>query len=261
MSLDWGTKRKMMYTSVLLLIIGIAGTIFLWPYFNREPTCFDGKQNGIESGIDCGGSCHKVCSAEAYRLVTLWSRAFEVVPGKYNFMAYVENQNREAGIRKINYEFRAYDEKNIFLARREGSTFVSSNDRTAIFEAGIDTGNRKPERVDFTFTSVPVWSKITREQRNSLAISVEDKVLSNPFISPKLEANVINRTIKEINDLSVYVILYDKNNNVSNVSKTFIEKLPKNGEVPIVFTWPVPLLEEPTRIDIFPQVNIFDLGI
>lgn len=260
MALGWGTKRKLKYFLIVFGIFLIGAVIFLWPYFNRPPTCFDGKQNGDESGIDCGGSCAKVCTAEALRLVTLWSRAFEVVPGKYNLMAYIENQNREAGIRKIYYEFRAYDEDNIFLARREGSTFISSNDRTAIFEAGIDTGSRVPERVDFKFTTSPVWSKVTREQKNSLAVSVEDKVLTNPFDRPKLEADVVNRTINRIKNLDVYAILYDENDNVVNVSKTFIEDLPKNGKAPVVFTWPRPFEDQPARIDIFPQVNIFDLG-
>ncbi|MDQ5883096.1 MAG: hypothetical protein QG654_7 [Patescibacteria group bacterium] len=261
MSLDWSSKRKLGYLGAFLFaIIGIS-IFILWPYFNQEPTCFDRKQNGDEAGIDCGGSCLLTCSADTYKLVTLWSRAFPVTGGSYNLMAYVENQNREAGISKINYEFRVYDEENIFMARREGSTFITSNDRTAIFEGGIEAGNRKPSRVDFTFTSVPVWLKINREQRNALSVSVEDKALSNPFESPKINANVVNNTLRNIEDLDIFVVLYDEEDNVINVSKTFVENLPKNSKLPIVFTWPEPLSKNPSRVDIFPQVNIFELGI
>jgi hypothetical protein len=261
MSLDWSSKRKLGYLAVFLVVIFGAIFAIAWPYFNQDPTCFDRKQNGDETGIDCGGSCLLSCTAENYRLVTLWSRAFPVTDGNYNLMAYIENQNRESGIAKINYEFRAYDENNIFLARREGSTFVSSNDRTAIFEGGIEAGNRIPSRVDFTFTSVPVWLRINREQRNALSVSIEDKVISNVFDSPKVTANVVNNTLINIEGLDIFVILYDEQDNVINVSKTFVENLPKNSKYPIVFTWPESLSKNPSRVDIFPQVNIFELGI
>lgn len=261
MSLTWSSKRKLTYFSIVVGIILAGAFVMIYPYFNQEPTCFDAKKNGDESGVDCGGSCFRVCTAEAYRIVPLWARAFEVVPGKYNLMAYIENQNREAGIAKIGYEFRVYDENNIFLARREGTTFISSNDRTAIFEAGIEAGNRKPSRVDFTFTGAPSWVKINRDQRNSLAISVEDKVLTDALDAPKLRANVSNNTLINMRYLDVFAILYDENDNVLTVSKTLVEDLPKSKKVPVVFTWPKGLEKAPTRIDIFPQVNIFELGL
>lgn len=261
MSLVWSSKRKLGYLAGFLFAIFVIVTIVIWPYFNREPTCFDRKQNGDETGIDCGGSCLLSCTAENYRLVTLWSRAFPVTGGNYNLMAYIENQNRESGISKINYEFRAYDQENIFLGRREGSTFISSNDRTAIFEGGIEAGNRVPSRVDFTFTSAPVWIKVNRDQKNALAVSAEDKVVSNIFESPKVTANIVNKTLNNIENLDVFIVLYDEEGNVMNVSKTFVQNLPKNSKVPVVFTWPEPLEKNPSVVDIFPQVNIFELGI
>lgn len=260
MSLSWSSKRKLTYFSIVFFLLAFAGIIFLWPYFNREPTCFDRKQNGDETGIDCGGSCVLSCTAENYQLVTLWARAFPITGGNYNLMAYIENQNRESGVARINYEFRVYDEDNIFLGRRDGFTFITSNDRTAVFEPALVAGNRTPSRVDFTFTSVPVWLRVNRQQRNALSVSVEDKVVSNVFTSPKITANVVNNTLISMKNLDVVVILYDELENVINVSKTFITDLPKNSRVPVVFTWPEPLSKNPSRVDIFPQVNIFELG-
>lgn len=261
MSLSWGAKRQLGYLSIIILFIGIAGTILIWPYFNKEPTCFDGEKNGDESGLDCGGSCQKVCTAEALQLVTLWSRAFEVTPGKYNVMAYIENQNRESGIASMNYEFKMYDDNNIFIGRQTGATFITSNDRTAIFEPGIYAGNRVPKRVSFAFTSAPQWVKINREQKNALAVSSTDMVLSNPLSTPKLEANISNKTLNDLKNLDVYAILYDAEDNVMTASKTLIDYLPKNSKYGVVFTWPHPLPERPTRIDIFPQINVFELNL
>ena len=261
MSLSWGAKRQLFYLIIIIIMILVGVGVIVYPYFNREPTCFDGEKNGDESGLDCGGSCQKVCTAEALQLITLWSRAFEVTPGKYNVMAYIENQNRESGIREMNYEFKMYDDDNIFIGRQTGTTFITSNDRTAIFEPGIYAGNRVPARVSFTFTSPPQWVKINRDQKNALAVSSEDIVLSNPLTTPKLEANISNKTLNDLKNLDVYAVLYDANDNVMTASKTLIDYLPKDSKYGVVFTWPHPLAERPTRIDIFPQINVFELNL
>ena len=261
MSLSWSSKRKLFYFSIVFGAIVVALVILIYPYFNKEPTCFDKKMNGSESGIDCGGTCEKVCTQEALQLVTLWTAPFEVTPGKYNVMAYIENQNRESGIPAINYEFKLYDAENIFIGRTSGTTFITSNDRTAIFAPGVETGNRIPARATFQFTSFPTWLKISRDQRNALAVSAEDQLLSNPFDHPKLEAMIVNKTLTEMKNLEVFAILYDENDNVMNVSKTLIDVLPKNSKAPVVFTWPKPFAKRPTKIDIFPQVNVFELKI
>jgi hypothetical protein len=261
MSLSWGARKQIFYFAILAGAIIVAAVIVLYPHFNKEPTCFDGKMNGDEAGLDCGGACLKVCTAQAIPLVTLWARAFEVTPGKYNLLAYIENQNRESGVSAINYEFKVYDDNNIFIARASGTTFITPNDRTAIFAPGIQTGNRVPKRVSFNFTSVPTWQKVDRNQRNALTLSAENKKFTNLLSSPKLEAEISNKTLTEFKNVDVYVILYDEDDNVMNVSKTLIDILPKNGKAPVVFTWPYAFQKEPTRIDIFPQVDIFSTRI
>jgi hypothetical protein len=260
MSLDWGSKKKLSYLSVFILMMLIGIFILIFPYLNKAPTCFDGKQNGDETGVDCGGSCARVCTNQAYGLVNIWSRAFWVNNSNYNVMALIENQNTEAGVPLISYEFRIYDDKNIFLGRRQGTTFINSNDRSVVFESGFDFGNRRPVRVDFQFTNQPTWIRIDRRQRDALSIDVKDRVLSNQFESPRLEAIVVNNTLTDIKELDVYAILYDENENVLNVSKTYIPELMRASEYKIIFTWPRAFEKSPTRIDIFPQVNVFELN-
>ncbi len=260
MSLSWGAKRKILYFAIVFIAIVIGILIMLWPSLDKEPTCFDGKMNGAESGIDCGGACAKVCTPEALQLVTLWARAFKVEDGTYNLMAYVENQNRESGVPMMAYEFKVYDDKNIFIGRTSGTTFVTSNDRTAVFAPSFDAGNRIPGRVTFEWTSAPTWIKVDRNQKNALAVSADKKTISNMLGAPKLEAVIVNNTLNELKDLDVYAILYDESGNVITVSKTLIERLEKTGTAPVVFTWPEPLVARPARIDIFPQINIFELS-
>jgi hypothetical protein len=94
--------------------------------------------NGTESGVDCGGSCRLYCSAQVSAPVVLWSRIFPISGSKYNLIAYVENQNIDAAVPDINYEFRVYDTEGKLIGRREGHTFIPPNQRFGIFEAHFD---------------------------------------------------------------------------------------------------------------------------
>jgi hypothetical protein len=123
------------------------------------------------------------------------------------------------------------------------------------------TGNRVPARVSFEWKSVPTWQKVNRTQKNALALSTENIVLSNPLETPKLEASIVNKTLNDLRALDVYAILYDESGNVITASKTLVDFLAKETSSPVVFTWPQALRERPARIDVFAQVNVFGLSL
>ena len=112
--MSWALKRQIFYIIILFIFFGIFAFLVSYPYLNKEPTCNDKKQNGNETGIDCGGSCILVCTFEVDKLSVLWSRTFPIVPGRYNAVAYVENQNTNTAIYKIKYRFRFADKDNIY---------------------------------------------------------------------------------------------------------------------------------------------------
>ncbi|MEK9185206.1 MAG: hypothetical protein AAB863_00365 [Patescibacteria group bacterium] len=48
----WASRRKAVYFwSVVLTLTAVSFGIF-WKYWYKAPTCFDGLQNGDETGID-----------------------------------------------------------------------------------------------------------------------------------------------------------------------------------------------------------------
>jgi hypothetical protein len=163
--MDWSTRRKMGCFSFVGIIIAIVLAYFVYIFFIKTtPTCFDGIQNQDERGIDCGGICTLVCTADAKTIVPIWSRVFNTAGDVHSVVAYVENQNITAGVKKIGYEFRIYDDQNILAGEPiSGTTFIGPNDKTAIFASPIKTGNRIPKNVFFKFTTAPEW--ITTSER------------------------------------------------------------------------------------------------
>ena len=239
---------------VLAILVGyVAYKVF----FAVEPTCFDSKQNQDERGIDCGGICARVCPRDAKTIVPLWSRVFQVTPGVYSAVAYVENQNRTAGVAAINYEFRAYDADNILAAEPvTGTAFIGPNERTAIFASPIKTGNRIPTQVFFTFTSVPQWT--TLDARYAVPqLTSANTMLADVDRAPKLSADVVNTTLFDYRNVQVVAILYGADGNAIAASKTIIETIPQQTTQKAYFTWPQKLSAPVTRIEIIPRINPF----
>lgn len=252
--MSWASKRRSIYVSgVIIVAIAIIAPIIFSVFFNKEPTCFDERQNGDEKGIDCGGSCEKLCSLETLNPTIVWSRSFEVSEGVYNAIAYIKNPNSNGGILKIPYTFKLFDDKNLLIAERKGSTFIAPNTVAPIFERAISTGERKPIKTFFEFNGKFIWSRIDEYQGNDLKIS--EIRLSNIESSPRVDAVLSNTSIIDIKNIEAVVIVFDFNDNAIAVSSTFIEKLSNRSSRNIVFTWPNKFSSKPTRVEIIHKIS------
>ena len=257
--MTWAGKRQLIILGIILGIIVILGLIIIVPRLQKESTCFDGKQNGDELGVDCGGSCPRFCPFELNDTVLHWSRAFPVASNLYNIVAYIENQNIDAAVQNISYQFKLYDENNIFIAERKGRTFINPNKKSAIFETTVDVGNRVPKRVTFSFLEDPKWVRVDRRIMNTLEVLVQEKSLTGERSKPKLAVTLFNNSLYDIFDLDVVVLLYNEEGNVTAVSKTYIEKLDRNSSQKSIFTWPYSLTDRVVNIEVIPRVNIFSI--
>jgi hypothetical protein len=254
--MTWAGKRKLQYLSGFFGFIFIILFIFLYPYIFKKPTCTDLKQNGDETGIDCGGACTRMCKESTRDPVVLWSRAFPVVGNTYNFVAYIENQNKNSGIENIAYEFRAYDVNNRLLGRKQGSTYIPPNKQFAIFEPRFDAGEAKLKSITFEF--VPPYNWIKKEPTlNSLQVYVDNVLLGDDIKSPSLSARIKNESIYDLPLFEIIAILYDLDGNAINASKTFKEGLKSGDSLPVFFTWPEKLTGEPVIKDVLVSINPF----
>lgn len=254
--MNWASKRKLFYGGILCFALALFLFVNIYPKLTKDPTCFDGKQNSSESGIDCGGGCVKICQADAVPLTIRWSRSFKVGEGFYNAFAYIENQNLQASSKIVYYEFTFYDTNNIFISSRQGAAFVPPNGRFGIFESAIATGNRVPKNTTFRFLTTPQWERVTENESKQI-IFAEAGVVANTDIAPKLPVTVENPTIAEVKNIDVFSIIYDADDNALAVSKTVIDNLIAGGKKNVTFTWRAPFEGEPKRTEILTQVNIF----
>jgi hypothetical protein len=257
--MNWAQKRQLRIFGILAVLLIFLGLYLAWPYITKEPTCFDGKLNGDEFGVDCGGSCALVCQEQAKEMTVLWSNSREIVPGRYNSIAYIQNPNPFAGVSYIRYEFKLYDKDDLLVKRRTGGTFIDSNANTAIFEGAIDVGNRIPTRTEFEFLDKrPQWVKIGSRDLSNVSVVIKDRNLKNEDTTPLLEVTLENGTLYDIEDFDVVAILYDEDGNLVNTSSTFVDRLPGSVSKKIYFTWPQPFEKEVVTIEIIPRLYLFD---
>ncbi len=255
--MTWAFRRQLIYMAGVAIFFGLLGFWVGYPYFNKPPTCNDGKKNGDESGVDCGGSCQLVCFFEVDQLSVLWTRSFQVIPGRYNAVAYIENKNENTVVNKIKYRFRFADANNIYIGKREGETYIPRAGKFAIFEPAVDMGNSVPVYTTFEFMEIPVWVKAPEEKIDQINVMVYDISLEGENEKPRLSAKVKNDSFFIIPDINVVAILYDAEGNAINVSRTFLDELRSGQSAQINFTWLLPFKDKVVTREIIPLYNIF----
>lgn len=254
--MSWASRRQFAYLSVVIIFIAFVLFLLLRPIIFRTPTCTDNRQNGDEQGVDCGGSCLKICAFQATNPVVLWARAFPVSGNSYNLLAYAENQNQNGAAYEAEYEFKVYDTNNILISRRTGKTFIPPNQRFAVFESRFNSSQKVPKNVTFEFkTPITWWKKDSLIQTQP--IKVDRVILGDDSQSPSLTARVLNESIIDIPEYDAYAILYDANKNAIAVSKTRGNNLKSNTEKLMLFTWLEPFVETPVTKEVFLQINPF----
>lgn len=254
--MTWALQRQLFYLGILSFVFLLLGFLIGYPYFNPEPTCFDGKQSGDELGVDCGGSCVLACISQVDKISILWARAFQVVPGRYNAVAYIENHNEKEAVDRIRYRFRFADENNVYIGMREGEIFIPPAGNFAIFEPAVGFGNSVPVYTTFEFLETPTWYQVPNETLNQARIFVSDIVLFDEKVAPRMTALVSNDSLYAVEDIYLVAILYDEFGNALQTSRTYIEELAGEDSREIVFTWPEPIDREVITKEIIPMYNI-----
>lgn len=256
--MTWALKRQLLYVFIVIVFLLVFGFLIAYPYFNKVPTCFDGKQNGVETGVDCGGLCARACVLQTDAVSVLWARSFMVIPGRYNAVAYLENQNKNLAVNKINYSFRFADKDNVYLGKREGTITVPPGRAFAVFERGIELGNSAPVYTTFQFTQAPDWLRVSETKLSQLKVLTSDINLQEPDSNPHLTATLENNSLFQIPEVEVVAILYDEKGNAVNASSTYVELLGPQEKTTLNFTWPIPFDKKVITTEILPLYNIFN---
>ncbi len=236
--ISWAIRRKFLIVSIVSLIIlagGYAGYSFV---LKKPPSCLDNKQNGNELGIDCGGSCSRLCVEEIKNPIMRWDpRVFKVSQDNYSVLVYFENPNASASVRSAKYTIKIIGERNSVLAEKTGSVSIAKHSQFAILESGISLGGKEPVKANFSWDQTLVWE---RDNSANPEVTVVGKELLNADTKPRINAVVSNNSLANIPALELIAIVSDGAGNAVGASKTILNNVSRGGTFPITFTWPEP---------------------
>ncbi len=233
----WAFWRRVQYgTGFFLILASLVGGLYAL-YLYTPPGCLDGKENGSETGKDCGGRCARICSIAVEEPYVKWVRAFRVVPGQYNAVAYIENRNVNVGSPNLGYTIKLFDAQGLITEKR-GETPLPPNTVYPLFEGRIATGERVPTQAIIEFDEDQVWvNAVSNDERFTL----ERRELNGADTKPILTATLKNESLDEATDVDVVATIFNREGTALTASRTKIPSFPGRSSREITFTWQEPI--------------------
>lgn len=233
MALSWGARRQFLYyavaTAFFIVLLAIAASAF-----STEPTCLDRRQNGGETGVDCGGGCALVCKGRARAPALLWARAFQTGAQTFTATAYIQNPNPDAAAKDVPYSFQLLDNAGLLIVEKEGAVTLPPGQIIPVIEPHLSVGQRVVSRTLFSFLAEPTWQKL--EAKDMPVLYVVNERLEQD--GSRLSADLANDTLKDVSDITVIAVLFDPAGTALAASRSFVSLVPRKSLEPLVFTWP-----------------------
>ena len=250
----WEFKRKILYALSFFIIICAIAVFFMRGIIFPSPTCFDGKHNGFETNIDCGGECDRMCQQDVSPLSVIWAKTVTAGKGMYDLVALVANSNINNASREIGYTFDVYDANGSIMKTVSASTTAPLDGKFPVIIQGV------------TLPFAPVNTVATLNDTlhykvHESPLSPTIKVLARRYEAgqiPRVYVTIGNTKRIDILNLPVRVLLFDNDDNVYAVGQTVVPELLKEGIKEIIITWNEPLAIPPTRIGVYPIFNPFE---
>lgn len=250
----WSVRRKRIIFSIVFIFLLVLVGLPLFFIFYRAPTCSDGKQNGDEKGVDCGGSCQLLCPVESLPIIGKGDpRILRLASSTYEVVAIFDNPNVSAEIDRAQYVIKLYSLGNpVPIKTIEDFTFVPSNKTFAIFEGPFVIEDVVPDK------AVLEWQKESLNWRKNSnphpSITLKDEAISKEDSTPRLNATIVNQSLNEVKNIELIALVLNEEGNIFAASKTFVDVLPSGASAPIVFSWPRPFENKAAGADIIIRI-------
>ena len=250
--MSWSSHRKLVILSVIgaVLIAVIALAVVATVY--EVPSCADNTQNQDETGIDCGGSCALLCSADQKDLDPVFTRQLSAPNGRTDVIAYVANPNPNAFAKDVPYRITLYGKDNIIVSSKTGKMDVPPSTIVPVFVPGFYSGFQEVARAFLSFEGDVEWYRDDVERPK---LSIADVQLDESE-TPRLTASISNPTAKPLYRVPVVATLFDAGGNAIAASATVVDVIPAQGSSALIFTWNAAFPAPVAKTEIIPILGL-----
>lgn len=253
--MSWAARRRF----IILLIIGACIAAFLSVIaiaaFYETPSCTDRTQNQDEEGIDCGGSCPYLCSAQKQPPTVLFTKALTNSAGRTDIVAAVENKNISAAAKNVPYRIALYGANQVLLQEVTGVLDLLPGATTPVYVPGVVSGKQPVAGAFLSIaSSSPQWFLLTADPR--IIPRVSNTQQSGTSAAPRIDAILSNSSVTGLHAVPVVVLVRDVRGEVIAASKTIVQTIPAQGEATATFTWNSAFVRAPASIEVVPLIPL-----
>ncbi|MDP2665503.1 MAG: hypothetical protein Q8P23_02575 [bacterium] len=255
--MSWAARRRF----IILLIVGAVvgaflATLFIATFYDA-PSCTDGTQNQDEVGIDCGGSCAYLCTAQLQPPTVLFTKALSYGGDRTDVIASVENKNATAAAKNVPYRITLYGSGQALIQEVTGTLDLPPAASVPVFVPGIVSGKQMVVGVFLTIApSAPQWFSLATTARSLPLVSNIRQ--SGTVDAPRVEAVFTNSTVIPFNNVRTIVLVRDKSGDVIAASQTVVPSIPAQGQAVATFSWNNAFPATPATIEVIPIIPLPD---
>jgi hypothetical protein len=249
--MDWAHRRRLI---VIATIVGIVVAFFLvlgFAIFYKTPTCTDNTMNGDETGIDCGGSCSTVCSAEAQAARVRFARTL-TQSGRTDLIAYIDNPNTNAYAKDARLAVDIYRQDG-HVVQKHLTVSIPAKGSTPVYIPNIAGAAVQQVFVSFD-QGYPIWIKGSGWDKDPARASVQ--TVESADSQPRITAAVANDTAYPKSQVPFTATVFAADGTVIAASQTIVPYIPPQGNAQAVFTWNEPFTQPYARIEIIPLLAL-----
>jgi len=241
--MNWAQKRQILVVAILAAVSISFATILFVVFGTNPATCFDGEQNGAETGIDCGGGCELVCSADVRPLSVSFAQ-YVVTDGRPDVVAHIINPNKDADAVVVEYSVEVFTAEGDLFAQHNGTLDVPHESRRAVFIPRIASIAPDVARAFLTITK-----QTFHTAENGPILRAKSFAWKNLDTGPVLTATIQGDLEERVRRAPLIVTVFDAKNTVLAVSQTVVDDIKVDEEKEVIFTWNTPFEATPTRVE------------
>ena len=233
----WAMWRQIWYgTGFTSFWLSIGLLVYFTNYY--EPAnCLDGVLNNNEVEVDAGGPCVPIPHSQIIPAQVAWAESFEVTPGRYNAVAYIENRNDIAGTPMLPYTFKLYGDTGQVVGERVGEAVLPPDQVYPVFEAQIVT-NERVVRTELELGRPRVWLPA---QSNVSDFRTVDVRLEGEDERPRVYATLENQGLQAVQNVEAVTTIFNDLGVPVAASETLVEQFAGRSTSEVIFTWPQPI--------------------
>lgn len=226
--------KQLIYGFLYLSILTAITCGIYYFYFIPEQSCFDNVQNQSETGIDCGGICAD-CELKILALKIDEPQIFEAGQFKSTLLAKITNPSVNYGLNDFEYEFQVFSPFGTLISKFQGDSYILINESKYLIAPGIDIDSRD---ISYVKVIIPVQNWERRANLPDFNLKFKNLLTLPVAKSVQISGIMENDSGGGFSSVNLIAILFNKNGNIINVSRTKIDNVSAFSETPFTIFYP-----------------------